>query len=287
MTKDQKWIIIIYAVTLLAMIITTLLLPTVNPLWTMIIADIVGTIVVFLFSWRFDNTSVYDPYWSFAPVPLAFYWAYIGFVQGSTNNIRSIIVILLVLIWAIRLTWNWWMRWGGMEDEDWRYADYRPKTGNRYWLMSFAGFQMFPTVMVILGCLPLYIVLALGDTPLNILDLIAVAVTLLAIYLETQADNELRVHRTGDQSGKVLKTGLWSIMRHPNYLGEVLFWCGMFIFALAVGFTHWWTGVGALAMALLFRFVSIPLKEERMLKQRSNYREETKGIPAMFPKRLR
>ena len=39
-------------------------------LWTAAAADIAATLVVFVFSLILDNSSVYDPYWSVAPVPI-------------------------------------------------------------------------------------------------------------------------------------------------------------------------------------------------------------------------
>ena len=33
-------------------------------------ADVVATVVVFGFSLALDNSSMYDPYWSVAPVPI-------------------------------------------------------------------------------------------------------------------------------------------------------------------------------------------------------------------------
>jgi hypothetical protein len=37
-------------------------------------ADLAATLVVFAGSFLFDNSSLYDPYWSAAPLPIALYW---------------------------------------------------------------------------------------------------------------------------------------------------------------------------------------------------------------------
>src|ERR1051325_9027701 len=43
-----------------------------RPLWQVVaLAGGAGTLVVFLFSVLFDNSSVYDPYWSVAPMVIA------------------------------------------------------------------------------------------------------------------------------------------------------------------------------------------------------------------------
>jgi steroid 5-alpha reductase family enzyme len=45
-----------------------------NPYVEMLIADIVATAIVFIFSFLAGNSSMYDPYWSVIPVPIALYW---------------------------------------------------------------------------------------------------------------------------------------------------------------------------------------------------------------------
>ena len=42
--------------------------------WTPLIADIIATFVIWLFSRTFNNSSFYDPYWSIVPPILALYW---------------------------------------------------------------------------------------------------------------------------------------------------------------------------------------------------------------------
>ena len=34
--------------------------------------------------------------------------------------------------------------------------------------------------------------------------------------------------------GKLINHGLWSVSRHPNYLGEILLWTGLYISASSV-----------------------------------------------------
>ncbi|MHA1417167.1 MAG: hypothetical protein ACTSRR_13055, partial [Candidatus Heimdallarchaeaceae archaeon] len=47
-------------------------------IWRTFIADVLSTIIVYLFSILFANTSVYDPYWSVIPIFIAFYWLFIN-----------------------------------------------------------------------------------------------------------------------------------------------------------------------------------------------------------------
>lgn len=241
--------------------------PGLPPVWTAALADLAATILVFGFSRRPDNSSVYDPYWSVAPVFIAAYW-WLG-VGGGGLSVRSVLVLVLVVVWAVRLTMNWARRWRGLRDEDWRYVMLREKHGRRYWVVSFLGIHLMPTALVFLGCLPLYAVFSKGQAAWSVLDFAAVALTMLAIWIEARADAELHAFRAaGPSSGDILDTGLWSRCRHPNYLGEVLFWWGLLLFGLAADPGYWWTGVGALSITLLFVFISVPMMDKRMLERR-------------------
>jgi steroid 5-alpha reductase family enzyme len=108
--------------------------------------------------------------------------------------------------------------------------------------------------------------------PLNLFDLIGAVVMLSAVAYSFIADEQLRNFKKDPSNHeKTIDSGLWAYSRHPNYLGEVSTWWGLYLFALASGTDWWWTGIGALAITLLFVFASIPLMEERMLATRSDY----------------
>ncbi|HZO14993.1 MAG TPA: DUF1295 domain-containing protein, partial [Polyangiaceae bacterium] len=82
---------------------------------------------------------------------------------------------------------------------------------------------------------------------------------------------------------RILDTGLWAWSRHPNYLGEVLFWWGLFFFAIATDRSAWWTIAGPLAITGMFVFVSIPLIEKRMLHKRPHYAAHQARVPSLLP----
>jgi steroid 5-alpha reductase family enzyme len=254
-----------------------------HPLFTVGIADIAATIIVFLASMVFNNSSVYDPYWSIAPVPIAIYLI-LNPLSFNIGMVRQIIVLFLLLIWAIRLTYNCFSRWTDIRHEDWRYADIRHKNGVLYWPISFFGFHLFPTIIVFAGCLSLYPILSAGINRFGILDIIAVLITTAAIFIEARADYELkRFISKPENKGKIIDSGVWSHSRHPNYLGEVLFWWGLYIFALAANINYWWAIIGPVIITLLFVFVSVPMMDRHILKKRQDYIKNMENIPALIP----
>jgi len=279
MTKAYLSILFIYVFSAIAVIFFGDLLPFEDPVCVAALADLGATILIFAFSLLYNNSSVYDPYWSVAPVFIAVYWFLSGVILWNFD-IRALMVLFLLLIWSVRLTVNWLIRWKGLGDEDWRYRDFRQKTGNAYWLVSFLGIHLMPTILVFLGCMSLIpVFMEAGDSP-GFLDIVALVVTVLSIWIETIADRQLRQFKLGrDNKDKILKTGFWAISRHPNYLGEITFWWGLYLFGLAANASFWWTIIGPIAITVLFIFISIPMLEKRMNKLRPSYKEETRDIP--------
>lgn len=280
-----------YVVAFVVAVVSVLALRTLGAFETWVevaVADVAGTIAIFGFSRRFDNSSFYDAYWSVFPIPLAGYLAWLGW-DGGADPIRSLLVFALVSAWGVRLTWNWARGWPGIDHEDWRYRDLRAKSGRLQWVVMFFGIHLFPTVQVFLGCLPIFAVngqLGLdASAPLGWLDAVAVVVTGGAVVIEAVADNQLRdyvLHRK--RPGETMTEGVWSWSRHPNYFGELSFWWGLFLFAVAaVGWQPFWLAAGALAMTLMFAFISIPMIEKRMLERRPDYPDVQARISRLIP----
>jgi steroid 5-alpha reductase family enzyme len=254
-----------------------------QPIVIVALADLAATIVVFIFSVITGNSSIYDPYWSVAPVPIALFWL----LQPGSNgfaNPRHVIIFVLLCLWAIRLTTNWAIGWRGLSHEDWRYKDIRRQAGLFYWPVSFVGIHLMPTLLVFLGCLALWPTLSDTRTQLSWLDIVAALVVLTAVTIEGTADVQMqRFRRRREAAGQVIPPGLWSFSRHPNYFGEVLFWWGLYLF-VPLAYPHfWWVIVGPLAILLLFLGVSIPLMERHLLAQYPAYTEYRRRVSPFVP----
>ena len=108
-----------------------------------------------------------------------------------------------------------------------------------------------------------------------------------AIVLETEADRQMRVFTQNPANrGKPMDQGLWGLSRHPNYLGEIGFWWGLWFFGLAADPSWWWTVVGPLLMVVLFESASIPMMENRSLERRPDYAAYQARVPKLLPLRL-
>ena len=258
-----------------------------SPLWNMFWADLAATVAIFVFSRLYKNSSFYDAYWSVIPPLIALYWNMAATAQGIDMT-RAWLVVILVWLWGVRLTANWATFWPGLEHEDWRYGPIKKNAGKWNALADFSAIHLFPTVIVFAACLPIYAAVAMDARPLNALDYLAAAVTLIAILIELVSDIQLHRFLTHRKPGEIMKTGLWALSRHPNYFGEWLFWAGLALFGLAaVPSAWWWVLPGAIAMLVMFLVASIPMIDKRSVERRPEYQAHmarVSGFVPWFPK---
>ena len=277
--RDFYWIVCAYLVALIVAGIALALLEQWSPLWRAAGADVAATLVIFGFGRAFRNSSFYDAYWSVAPPVLMLYWM----VVYASFDLRALLLFSLVFLWALRLTHNWARGWHGLSHQDWRYVDLKEKTGVFYPLVDLLGIQLFPTVLVFVGCVPIWMVLQAPSTSISMADLVWLAVGFSAVWLEFRADNVLRQHRLNPSTqGHVLRTDVWSWCRHPNYLGELGFWLALAICGYQVaGDRLAWLGF-ALMMGL-FVGISIPMIDKRQLANKTEYAAYKSEVGTLIP----
>ena len=247
------------------------LLPeSINFIWLKItIWHVNATIFIYLGSVLLKNSSLYDPFWSVAPVPIVIYLS----IQSENSILLKMLVIFPILLWATRLTRNWVISWEGFHHEDFRYIDLKNTNKYKAEFNNFFGIHLFPTFIVNICLYPL-VYIFINDVDVNVYLYISSIITLIAVILETVADEQMRKFRSDPRNkGKTMKYKLWRYSRHPNYLGEVGFWFGIYFMGISSGFAPLWLIVCPLAMLLLFVLVSCPMMDERSLKNRPNYRE--------------
>lgn len=248
-------------------------------LWRALAADVGATLVIFVFGSVFRNSSFYDPYWSVTPPILLLYWC--GELVLSDPRIACL--FLITLFWSVRLTHNWMRSWSGLSQEDWRYKNFKEATGAFYPLVDLFGIQLAPTLMVFLGCLPFYWLSDGQQTSWHLIDYFWVLIGFAGVYLEMRADNVLRDFKlTNTQPGKVLDYDVWSLCRHPNYLGELSFWFVIgFAGYIGLGDLNAW--IGFLVMFALFIFYSVPALDRKLTESKLGYDEYKKEVLSLIP----
>ncbi|MGC4121086.1 MAG: DUF1295 domain-containing protein [Myxococcales bacterium] len=262
-------------------IIVAQALPNLSPLYTLAVADVAATVVVFVFSVAFNNSSFYDPYWSVAPLFMA---PYLVARSEAGWTARAALATALIFFWGLRLTINWLTGWEGLQHEDWRYVDIAKKAGKFKWPASFGAIHLLPTCMVFMGFFGPYVALTTPRTGFNWIDIVAAVVTLGATFIEMISDLQLHSWSKTKKPGEIMNQGLWRYSRHPNYFGEISFWWGLWLFGVAADPSQaLWTLIGPGAMTCLFVFASVPMLDKRSVERRPGYAEHIKRTSALIP----
>ena len=276
------WVAGCYVAAFAVASVTLLFVPEdLDSFWTVAIADVAATVVIFAFSRGLKCSSMYDAYWSVAPIVIVFYWVF--HAEEAINPVRAGGVLFLVTWWGVRLTYNWARGWPGLHHIDWRYIALKEKAPSLWFFSDLFGIHVIPTVQVLLALSGAWVVLTQGTSTLSWIDLVALIVTAGAITIETVADQQLVAFAKVKRHGEIIKSGLWAYSRHPNYFGEVTFWWGLYLCGLAADPSYIWTIAGPLAMTGLFVGISIPWMDRRSSERRPEYAEHMKRVSGLVP----
>lgn len=206
---------------------------------------------------------------------------------GSTINslgVREILVTGLVTIWSLRLSSFLYLRIH-KRGKDGRFDDLKTSFVRFLIPWTLQGLWIFLTMNVIIVINSQ----SQPSPPLGITDFIGLFLWITGFLIEVIADNQKsNFNSKQENDGKWIKTGLWSISRHPNYFGEILLWLGIAFFGIAcfegLEFISW---ISPLFVYLLLTKVSgIPILDKRGIekwgeeKEYLLYRENT---PRLFP----
>lgn len=267
-------ITIIYLLAAIVGVVVYKLLP--YDLWlNLLIADVSSTVLVFIFSLIYKNASVYDPYWSVAPIVILFALAF-----GQTMTLAKILLLIAVTFWGVRLTANWAYTFHGLEHQDWRYTMLRETTGIFYPIINFVGIHLVPT-LVVYGCILPAAYVMQSDAKIMPMSFVYFFMSISAAILQGTADYQMHKFRK-NRTSTFIRDGLWKYSRHPNYLGEIIMWWGVALFTCSILGNHWQFIAGAIANTLLFWFVSIPLADGRQSKK-AGFDEYKKATRMLLP----
>lgn len=238
---------------------------------TMLLIMAVAILYTFILGEITNNNSQVDKLWSLLPIVYVWIAAYYG-----GFSLRLVIMAVLASIWGIRLTINFalkgaynWRFWAGEEDYRWVVLRQKPqfKPKWKWTLFNLFFISAYQNVLIFMFTTPSLIALQNPDSPIGIIDFIAIGLFLFFVLFETIADIQQwnyqsykwRKIRKGEplegiyQKG-FLDKGLWALSRHPNYFGEQGIWISFYLFALASG-GQWlnWTISGCLLLIVLFQ----------------------------------
>ena len=205
--------------------------------------------------------------------------------QSEAPSLRELIVSLLVVIWAVRLSSFLYFRIH-RTGKDGRFDQLKTSPIRFLVPWTIQGLWVFLTMIVVI-----VINSQTGSAPaLGIWDAVGLSIWLLGFSIEVVADNQKTVFNTeSNNQGKWIDSGLWSYSRHPNYLGEILLWTGIACFGISC-----FTGLERVAWIspifiylLLTKLSGIPILDRRALEKWGDdveYQKYRENTPALFPR---
>jgi steroid 5-alpha reductase family enzyme len=199
----------------------------------------------------------------------------------SDARLRSVLLAVLVLIWAGRLGSFLFARIK-RDGRDGRFDELKVDFGKFLMTWTLQGLWVFFTLAAALVAIT-----AGGDEPLGWIGWVGAAVWVVGFAIEVVADRQKSAFRADPANdGRFITTGLWAWSRHPNYFGEITLWAGIAIIA-APTMSGWrWVGLisPVFVLLLLTRVSGIPMLESRAKKRwgdEPEFQAYKKNTPAL------
>jgi steroid 5-alpha reductase family enzyme len=264
-------------------------------------------LVTFVTSAASGNYSQVDKLWSI--VPFLYTWILVC-------DSRTFLMALVATIWGFRLTWNFnrrggftWPPWDGDEDYRWKYIQdgffIKMLQNKIVWtLFNFGFISLFQNVLLLLIAAPSIVAnlvaTSCGESPLNAYDYVAAFFVVLFVIIESVADNQQYAFQTkkyklrddseklpleGEYADGFTQSGLFAIVRKPNYAAEQAIWISFYLFSIGSmqGERHLnWSIIGCILLCMLFT-MSGWFTEKISLTKYPKYREYTNRVPMFLP----
>lgn len=236
--------------------------------------------ILWLISVVIENVSIVDIFWGMGFLFINLYY----FLVSGEFYTRKLILLILVAIWAFRL--SVYLAWRNIgKGEDYRYQEFRKKYGEeRYWWVSYFQVFLLQGVLISLVSLPLLATnFETQNNNLNLLDYLALLIWIIGFLFESVGDYQLsKFKMNSNNNGKVLNYGLWKYTRHPNYFGDTMVWLAYGIFSIAAG--SYWTVIGSILMtALIIKVSGVALLEKSLKEKKPEYLDYIKKNNSFFP----
>jgi len=249
--------------------------------------------ISFLFiAWPLHTEKYYDFTGMLTFLACDFFSILYNRVPWNIENIRSVVLFCMVLVWTLRLGLFLFKRitakHGG---KDARFDELRN---------NFPRFAVAWTLQAVWGyfcTMPLFIVNQIDNASVHrgdvanvtVLDIVGWSLWVFGWGFEVLADRQKTVFKNDENNrGKFCNVGLWSISRHPNYFGEIMLWIGIFVSSCSVLKNAGWTAVlSPLYTILLLVFVSgVPMAERAAMKKYGNleaYQRYVREVSVLVP----
>lgn len=211
-------------------------------------------LIGFGFAFRFKTDKLTDMSYALTFVGIAFFG-----VLRNDMTLPKLVLFTFVCLWAARLGSYLAYRIHVM-GRDKRFDEMR---GN---FLKFLSFWVLQAITAWIVMIPVTYVLNTDVTATTLVLWLGALIALKGLLIEAIADmQKFRFMTNAKNKNKWIDSGLWRYSRHPNYLGEIVFWTGVYLASLTQlsGTQAYIALVSPLFIASMLLFVSgIPLLEK-------------------------
>jgi steroid 5-alpha reductase family enzyme len=197
-------------------------------------------------------------------------------------SVNGLIVNLLITIWGIRLCMHISFR-NRNRKEDFRYENLKRRWSRFFHLRLFLDVFLLQGMILYVVSLPVvWIHTHTQKVPVFVL-VTGVFIWLSGFVIETIADRQLIFFRKDlSNKGNLLKEGLWSCSRHPNYLGELIQWWAIWLIAVVYPL-GWVFVISPLLITFLIVNVSGIKPLEEKMKDHPDFKDYAEKVPSLIP----
>ena len=230
-----------------------------TPLLSVIVTAGVASAFALAASLATQDYSWVDRSWSILPVIYVVELASWAHLRDPRLDIMG----FAVLVWGVRLTFNFARKGGYSGVEDYRWAVLRSRMSRwQFQMFNLFFIVIYQNVILVVIALPAWTAYQHRSDSYGALDALLALFFLACTTGEAIADqqqwhfqcwkaNEVSAGRTPDP--QFLQEGLFKFSRHPAYFFEVAQWWLLFLMgASAAASLRQWTVLGALLLTLLF-----------------------------------
>ena len=269
-----------------------------STLVTLVTVYLIAAMLCFILSTASRNYSQVDKLWSIMPMIYTWIVAY-----QSGWEPRLVLMAVVVSVWGIRLTYNFsrrggysWRFWTGEEDYRWPILRKRPEfsAGWKWALFNLFFISLYQMGLILMMTLPA--LKSMGGGPLRWTDFLLAGLVVGFVVIEAIADQQQwnfqhakqRLNKTGKPLPSpydkgFLDSGLWGMVRHPNYSAEQAVWIVFYFFSVsATGLWLNWSVTGAILLLLLF-YGSSNFSESISAGKYPEYSAYQKRVPRFIP----
>lgn len=182
--------------------------------------------IAFVPAYMFQTEKFYDLTGSLTYTSVFAYCMYLATL--GTINWGSVIISILVIIWAVRLGTFLFTRIA-KDGEDKRFRTIKPDMAQFFMTWTLQG-------MWVSVCSLCAITAIASDTGiiLNNIFYIGLLMFVGGFAIEIVADQQKSAFRAiPENRNKFITSGLWSKSRHPNYFGEITLWTGVAVMSFS------------------------------------------------------